>query len=107
MTIYVLWNSIEVLKIIKREGMYYSTVNIDNVEDAKSNGLPMYLLNNVQAVSKELPVIIKDRISSVKGKIKFRNDVENEEVEDKILDYINSTECKRPTDRLGIKIEIN
>ena len=41
----------------------------------------------------------------MKGKLKFKND-NRENIEEQIYDYINRTECRRPTDKFSIKIQI-
>ncbi len=108
MTIDVLWDNISILKIQKQNNLYISSIYKENINKVKSSGFPLYFLKDVSIVSDELPEIIKHRISNInniKGKLKFKSDNRNN-MEDQIYEYINKTECRRPTDKFSIKIQI-
>ena len=108
MVIDVLWNNINILKIQKRNNLYISSIYKENINKVRDNGFPLYFLKDVSVVSDELPDIIKHRISNInnmKGRLKFKNDnIDN--LEEQIYEYINKTECRRPTDKFSIKIQI-
>ena len=108
MVIDVLWNNINILKIQKRNNLYISSIYKENIKKVRENGFPLYFLKDVSVVSDELPDIIKHRISNInnmKGRLKFKNDnIDN--LEEQIYEYINKTECRRPTDKFSIKIQI-
>lgn len=108
MVIDVLWNNINILKIQKRNNLYISSIYKENINKVRKEGFPLYFLKDVSVVSDELPDIIKHRISNInnmKGRLKFKNDnIDN--LEEQIYEYINKTECRRPTDKFSIKIQI-
>ncbi|MBO5478021.1 MAG: hypothetical protein J6A15_09780 [Clostridia bacterium] len=109
MVIELLWDNVKVLTIEKMENFYVSNVCRENIEIARSTGFPIFFLKQLTVISEELPAIVKQRLSNVnnmKGKLKFKNDYSSEELEDNIYEYINQTECRRPTDKFSIKIEI-
>lgn len=109
MIIELLWDDVKILTIEKLDNVYVTNVFKENLDIAKSTGFPLFFLKNMTVVSEELPVIIKQRLSNVnnlKGKLKFKNDLCNDELEENIYEYINTTECRRPTDKFSIKIEI-
>lgn len=109
MLIELLWDDVKILTIQKIENLYVTNICAENIEIVKSLGFPIFFLKNMSVVSEELPVIIKQRISNInnlKGKLKFKNEIDNNELEDNIFEYINKTECRRPTDKFSIKIEI-
>lgn len=108
MIIDVLWNNINILKIQKKNNLYISSICRENIGKVRESGFPIYFLKDVSVVSDELPDIIRHRISNInnmKGKLKFKND-NRENIEEQIYDYINRTECRRPTDKFSIKIQI-
>ena len=108
MIIDVLWNNINILKIQKKNNLYISSICRENISKVRESGFPLYFLKDVSVVSDELPDIIRHRISNInnmKGKLKFKND-NRENIEEQIYDYINRTECRRPTDKFSIKIQI-
>ena len=108
MVIDVLWNNINILKIQKRNNLYISSIYKENINKVREKGFLLYFLKDVSVVSDELPDIIKHRISNInnmKGRLKFKNDnIDN--LEEQIYEYINKTECRRPTDKFSIKIQI-
>ncbi len=109
MNINVLWNNIEVLNIEKINGLYISHVFTENLVNAQKTGFPMYFLKQICTVSDELPVFVRNRIYNVKNvkeKIASNIDLSEEEIEKSICEYINSTGCRRPTDKFSIKITI-
>lgn len=109
MTIELLWDNVKILDIEKRNNLYISTVYKENIDIARNTGFPIFFLEDIKVVSEELPTLIKQRISNVnnmKGKLKFKNDYNEDNLEDDIYSYINTTECRRPTDKFSIKIEI-
>ena len=108
MVIDVLWNNINILKIQKRNNIYISSIYKEDISKVRENGFPLYFLKDVSVVSDELPDIIKHRISNInnmKGRLKFKND-NRDNLEEQIYEYINKTECRRPTDKFSIKIQI-
>lgn len=109
MVIELLWDNIMILTIEKIDNLYVSNICRENIEVARSTGFPIFFLKNMSVVSEELPAIVKQRLSNInnlKGKLKFKNDYSSDELEDNIYEYINKTECRRPTDKFSIKIEI-
>lgn len=109
MNINVLWNDVEVLNIEKINGLYISHVFTENLVKAQKTGFPMYFLKQICTVSDELPVIVKNRIYNIKNireKIAGNIDLSDEEIERSIYEYINTTGCRRPTDKFSIKITV-
>lgn len=109
MTIDLFWDDIKVLNITKLENLYISRVYEENLNNVRKSGFPMYFLSEITLVSTELPAIIRKRLSNInnlKGQLKFKNNPTNEDIEKGIFEYINKTECRRPTDKFSIKIEI-
>lgn len=109
MTVELLWDNIKILNIEKRENIYISSVYKENIQKVRELGFPIFFLEDIRLVSDELPALVKHRISNInniKGRLKFKNDYNKDELEDDIYDYINNTECRRPTDKFSIKIEI-
>lgn len=109
MTIDLFWDNVKILNIKKEDDVYISSVYSDNINTVKNSGFPIFFLKEISVVSDELPNIVKQRISNInniKGKLRFKNDYSSEEIEENIYNYINTTKCRRPTDKFSIKIEI-
>ncbi len=107
MNINVLWNNIEVLNIEKIDNLYISHVFTENLVEARKTGFPIYFLKQISTVSDELPVIVKNRLYSIKNikkRISNNIDLSDEEIEKNIYEYINTTGCRRPTDKFSIKV---
>jgi hypothetical protein len=110
MSIDVFWDDLNILTISKKDNLFISSVNEDNLIEAKKSGFPIYFLKQISLVSDELPNIVRNRLSNInniKDKIKFKNNYNDEEIEESIYNYINTTECRRPTDKFKINIEVN
>lgn len=110
MTVELLWDDMNILTIEKNNELYFSHVYVENLLKAKENGFPFYLLKQISVVSDELPIIVTRRLPKV-GNIKKKIDVDTStdegEIEKKLCEYINETECRRPTDKFSIKIAVN
>lgn len=109
MIIELLWDNIKILTIQKIDNLYVSNICAENIENVRSLGFPIFFLKSISLISEELPVIVKQRISNInnlKGKLRFKNEYNRDELEENIFEYINKTECRRPTDKFSIKIEI-
>ena len=109
MKIDVLWDNIKILNIIKESGYYISYVYKDNIKEVRKLGFPIFFLKEINIVSDELPAIVRQRISNInnlKGKLKFKDNLDEYNVEENICKYINETGCRRPTDKFSIKIEV-
>ena len=108
MIIDVLWDDLNIFSIEKINGLYISKLYKENINEVRKSGFPLFFLKEISLVSDELPPVVRQRISNInniKGKLKFKNDVED--IESNIFSYINTTECKRPTDKFSIKIQID
>jgi hypothetical protein len=104
----LMWNDKEIVEITKKNELFYSKINYENVLSAKEDGFPMSLLKQISIVSDELAPVIKRRIpnpTKLRKRIKFKDDSQ-EEIEEAICEYINETGCRKPTDKMSIKIEI-
>ncbi len=109
MVIDVLWDNIKIIRIDKVNGMYISTAYHENLDAVRHSGFPLFFLKQINLVSDELPIIVKKRISNIyniRGKLKFKDDIEEKELENYIAKYINETGCQRPTDKFKIHIEL-
>lgn len=110
MNIDLFWDELKILTIEKRDNLFISSVNTDNLMKAKDAGFPTYFLRNISLVSEELAPIVRNRIpsaSKIQDKLKFKSEYSEEKLEENICEYINLTECRRPTDKISIKIELN
>lgn len=107
MSIEVLWDELNILKIEKKDNLFVSSVNIENLITAKENGFPVFLLKQISTVSDELPFIVRNRIGGIKNRLKFKDDLSENEMEEDIYDYINLTGCRRPIDKFSINIQVN
>lgn len=107
MSIEVFWDDLSIMNIEKKDNLYFSSVNSDNLIKARENGFPIYFLKQVSLVSDELAPIVKYRIPTVdksKEKLKFKNNSEATEIE--IINLINETGGRRPTDKFSIQINM-
>lgn len=105
MSIEVFWDELNILTIEKKDNLYFSYVDTENLVQARKSGFPIFFLKQISVVSDELPAIVRHRIpsfESINNKINLK-----EKTMETIIDYINETKCKRPTDKFSIKIEIN
>ena len=107
MSIEVFWDELNILEIEKRDNLFISVVNIENLLLAKETGFPTFLLKQISVVSDELPGIVRDRIACIRGRLKFKDNCTEEELEENIFNYINTTVCRRPTDKFSINIQVN
>lgn len=109
MKIDVLWSGVEILRVEYVNEVYVSTVYTDNIEQVKRNGFPLFFLKEINVVSNELPALIKKRLSSIgviKNKLKLNEKYPQEEFEEDIKRYVETTGCARPTDKFTLKIII-
>ncbi len=103
------WNELCILKIKRIEGLYYINVESKNIGEAREYGFPIFFLKEINIVSEELPYIIKRRLFNIKEiKNKILNDEKynQSDFERDIFEYVNTTECRNPTDKFSIKIQI-
>lgn len=100
MSIEVLWDDLNILTIEKKDNLFFSYVDSENLIKARKTGFPVFFLKQISLVSDELPAIVRHRIPNVINNLEY-------EKEQEYYDYINSTECKRPTDKFSIKVDIN
>ncbi len=110
MNIDLFWDELKILTVEKRDNLFISSVDSDNLMKARDAGFPIYFLKNISLISDELAPIVKNRIPSankIQDKLKFKGEYSEENLEENICEYINSTECRRPTDKISIKIELN
>ncbi len=107
MSIEVLWDELNILTIEKKDNLFVSSVNVENLLNAKNNGFPVFLLKQISTVSDELPFIVKNRIGCIKNKLRFKDNISEDELEENIYDYINLTGCRRPIDKFSINIQVN
>lgn len=110
MNIELFWDDLKILTIEKKDNLFISSVDSDNLMKAKDAGFPTYFLRNISLVSEELAPIVRNRIpgvNKIQDKLKFKGNCSEEDIEENICEYINTTECRRPTDKISIKIELN
>lgn len=103
MVITVKWDNIDILVITKKHNMYISSIISENIDEVSRAGMPMFLISNINIISKELPNIILDRLPSI-DMIKKEIEFVSENLESNILEYINRTGCKRATDKFSFYI---
>lgn len=101
--IIVNWNNIPIVDIFKRDERYFSHINYDNLKLAEQEGLFVPLFSGINVISKELPVVIMDRIP----KAKVREDIlkqhnVNHDVDD--IEYLKITKGRLFTDRITVDI---
>ena len=89
----VFWKETEFLRVERVEELYYTKVITENIKEVEAEGFPRTFIMNIKVVEEKLPSIILNRIPSDKRD------------ESDMIDYINSTNCKRVTDFLSVKIE--
>lgn len=109
MSIEVFWDDLKILNIEKKDNLFISSVNSENLIKARETGFPIYFLKQISLVSEDIAAIVKYRlpnVNKVKDKLRFKKE-SSENIEKEICDYINSTGCRRPTDKLSIQIDIN
>ncbi|MGN1012414.1 MAG: hypothetical protein ACI4ON_01105 [Clostridia bacterium] len=102
MSIEVLWDDLNILTIEKKDDLFFSYIDSENLMKARKTGFPIFFLKQISIVSDNLPAIVRQRIPRVENK-----EIINNKEEKDICEYINSTGCKRPTDKFSIKIDIN
>lgn len=109
MIIDVFWDDVKILSVEKVSGYYISTIIKENILAVKKSGFPLYFLKDISVMSEELPNIIKNRVKNIgsqNGKIKFKDNEDKITIDEEKYKYINETECRRPTDKLSINIQI-
>lgn len=102
MSIEVLWDDLNILTIEKKDDLFFSYIDSENLMKARKTGFPIFFLKQISIVSDNLPAIVRQRIPRIENK-----EIINNKEEKDICKYINSTGCKRPTDKFSIKIDIN
>lgn len=106
MSIDVLWDDLNILTIEKKDDLFFSYIDAENLIKARKTGFPLFFIKQISLVSEELPAIVRHRIPNI-NKVKERLDSNNNYSEENIYNYINETGCRRPTDKFSIKVEIN
>ena len=102
MSIEVLWDDLNILTIEKKDDLFFSYIDSENLMKARKTGFPIFFLKQISIVSDNLPAIVRQRIPRIENK-----EIINNKEEKDICKYINSTGCQRPTDKFSIKIDIN
>ena len=102
MSIEVLWDDLNILTIEKKDDLFFSYIDSENLMKARKTGFPIFFLKQISIVSDNLPAIVRQRIPRIENK-----EIINNKEEKDICKYIHSTGCTRPTDKVSIKIDIN
>lgn len=99
----VYWKEVKFLEVEKINDMYYSKLIGENVEKITQEGYPKTFITNIKAMDDKLPKLIRNRIPSIDYMSEKLEDTQD--VEKAIIEYINTTKCKRVTDYISMDIE--
>ncbi|MEG2235866.1 MAG: hypothetical protein RR144_05460 [Clostridia bacterium] len=103
MKIQICWKYNIIIEISRIKGMYVSSLNEENFEVARRDGMPIIEFVNINLISKKIPKFIESRIPQKDIRDKTLKIVSNDEGEN-ILNYIRQTNCKMATDKFSINL---
>ena len=68
MSIEVLWDDLNILTIEKKDDLFFSYIDSENLMKARKTGFPIFFLKQISIVSDNLPAIVRQRIPRIENK---------------------------------------
>lgn len=103
MKIEIFWDKYSIVEITRKDGKYINNMNENNIELAKSEGMPMILLRDIEPTSNKLPNLIMNRIPPKETRDKYLEFVSDNEAIN-IIEYIKSGKCSFQTDKFTVNL---
>ena len=100
----IMWKNYNILEIIQKKDIFYSSINIENTEKAVKEGMLINTVSKISVISQELPKLITNRIPQGKTRKEIckEHNITNE-ISD--IEYLKLTKGQVMTDNITILID--